>query len=580
MNKIKAVLLALILLPAFANAAPKQSSALARTTAFLKRLAIGQPQVRGSAVAAVRASNSDKKTASAFTMLQDRAASVRSGAYGTASDLPVIYRAMAVTMLVRSAETDNSYKSLSQLSPLLRQWRGNFEKDAYPIGVRRYLSGSVRGFNSDSFGKAGWTDFVKTLTTSELAKGGNVLGGQQAAKLDDALQNLEKSRGDGISAADLAQSYMLEGMVYSELADCAYENAPAPETLPASDDRTDDSSASAAADDSAVLLPAAETSALSFEPKTVYDKAAQAVVLIIASDESGSAELGSGSVIGNGKILTNAHVIINKETNRPYGNIAVYYKPPRITGDRKTDLRSPVKGAVLKWDPNLDLALVSAVVPASVKPLKLAPPSDVSIGDRVAAVGHPEQGGFWTLTTGVVSTFVNDIGGVKGKNVIQTDASINRGNSGGPLLDAAGDIVGVNTLMSRRAADGLAITSVNFAVRSDAAGKWLSSAGAGVTYASPAVSSAKPVKPAAKQPAAKTAAKPAPAVQAAAETKAGQSSSGQTARTGQAQKPAKQEMVGQSKPYSIDSVLEEEIREMETLEEEMRNEIRAKAGLR
>ena len=68
MNKIKAVLLALILLPAFANAAPKQSSALARTTAFLKRLAIGQPQVRGSAVAAVRASNSDKKTASAFTM--------------------------------------------------------------------------------------------------------------------------------------------------------------------------------------------------------------------------------------------------------------------------------------------------------------------------------------------------------------------------------------------------------------------------------------------------------------------------------------------------------------------------------
>jgi serine protease Do len=91
----------------------------------------------------------------------------------------------------------------------------------------------------------------------------------------------------------------------------------------------------------------------------------------------------------------------------------------------------------------------------------------------VAAIGHPEQGGMWTLTTGIVSTVIANLGNVKGKKGFQTDTSINRGNSGGPMLDAAGNIIGVNTLMSRKAADGLAITGVNYAVRSDVAKRWL-----------------------------------------------------------------------------------------------------------
>src|SRR5439155_16151077 len=97
--------------------------------------------------------------------------------------------------------------------------------------------------------------------------------------------------------------------------------------------------------------------------------------------------------------------------------------------------------------------------------LALGDDSGVEPGDPVVAIGHPEQGGLWTLTQGVVSTVIADLGGVAGKNAFQTDASINRGNSGGPLIDRSGNIIGVNTSMARKAADGLTITSVNFSVR-------------------------------------------------------------------------------------------------------------------
>ena len=101
----------------------------------------------------------------------------------------------------------------------------------------------------------------------------------------------------------------------------------------------------------------------------------------------------------------------------------------------------------------------------------------VSIGDPVIAIGHPEQGGLWTLTTGTISSHINNYGNIPGKNVFQTETSLNRGNSGGPLINRHGHIVGVNSMISRKAQDGLAITGINFSIKSRVAVNWLGSIG-------------------------------------------------------------------------------------------------------
>jgi serine protease Do len=97
----------------------------------------------------------------------------------------------------------------------------------------------------------------------------------------------------------------------------------------------------------------------------------------------------------------------------------------------------------------------------------------------VVAIGHPEQGGLWTLTTGVISAEVDNFNGVKGKHVFQTETGLNRGNSGGPLLDGGGQMIGVNTAIARVASDGLPITSISFSLKSSVAAQWLREQGVG-----------------------------------------------------------------------------------------------------
>jgi serine protease Do len=133
----------------------------------------------------------------------------------------------------------------------------------------------------------------------------------------------------------------------------------------------------------------------------------------------------------------------------------------------------------------MDLALLKlAAVPASLPALELGDPDRVKIGERVVAIGHPEQGGLWTLTTGVVSAEFDDYGNTKGKHVFQTETGLNRGNSGGPLLDAQGRIIGVNMAIARLASDGVPIMSISFALKSSVAREWLREQGVAVEYAS------------------------------------------------------------------------------------------------
>ena len=219
------------------------------------------------------------------------------------------------------------------------------------------------------------------------------------------------------------------------------------------------------------------SSAYAYTPKQIYQKAGPGVVFVFASKGSSKGSGGTGSIISpEGLVITNAHIFTQKDSPELLSDISIFLKPVRVTGDHKTDLANGYKGKIIAIDLPLDLALVKIINPD--RPLTTVPFADseiVEIGDQVYAIGHPEQGGLWSLTAGVISAHWRNYGGVSGKHLFQTDASINRGNSGGPLLDQQGTMIGINSMIARKAADGLTITAVNFSIRSKVAIDWLNS---------------------------------------------------------------------------------------------------------
>lgn len=208
-------------------------------------------------------------------------------------------------------------------------------------------------------------------------------------------------------------------------------------------------------------------------PREIYKKEGKSVVLVFGTDGSAQGSAGTGSIITkDGQVITNAHVVA--KNGRPYRRLFIYLKPDKLRGSMKYDLKRRYKATLVDVNPDLDLALLRIVDPPSdLKPIRFVNPDDVEIGEPVVAIGHPETGGLWTLTTGSISSVVADFNGVSGKDVFQTEASVNRGNSGGPLLNAWGQMVGINTCISRKAADGLAITDINFSLKSNVAVDWL-----------------------------------------------------------------------------------------------------------
>lgn len=113
----------------------------------------------------------------------------------------------------------------------------------------------------------------------------------------------------------------------------------------------------------------------------------------------------------------------------------------------------------------------------------------------MVAIGHPEQGGLWTLTTGVISAEVDNVNGVKGKQVFYTETGLNRGDSGGPLLDGEGWMIGINTAIARVAPDGLPINSIGLSLKSRVASPWLREQGVGVRAGQVQPVTAQPLAP-------------------------------------------------------------------------------------
>jgi S1-C subfamily serine protease len=198
-----------------------------------------------------------------------------------------------------------------------------------------------------------------------------------------------------------------------------------------------------------------------FEAGTIYDKLAPGVVTV--SSDSGSAAtrrsgLGSGFVLdGRGYIATNAHVVRGDLPKLARAS-TVYVK--FADGNR-------VLAEVVGDDLNADVALLK-VNPAglTLTPLRLGSSSDLKVGAPVAAIGSP-FGESQSLSVGVISATGRDIESLtafKIGNAIQTDAAINHGNSGGPLLNARGQVIGINSQIESTGGGG---EGVGFAVPVD-----------------------------------------------------------------------------------------------------------------
>ena len=165
--------------------------------------------------------------------------------------------------------------------------------------------------------------------------------------------------------------------------------------------------------------------------------------------ERKASSLGSGFIINkNGTIITNNHVINNAE------DIVV-----RV-GDKE------YKAKVLAADNLMDIAVLKIDSKDIFKPVKFGNSDKARVGDWVVAIGNPfGLGG--TVTSGIISAKNRDINLTRYDELIQTDASINQGNSGGPLFNLDGDVIGINTAIIAPGKSGS--IGIGFAIPSNAA---------------------------------------------------------------------------------------------------------------
>jgi S1-C subfamily serine protease len=204
------------------------------------------------------------------------------------------------------------------------------------------------------------------------------------------------------------------------------------------------SSDSAIVAPAALAKPASDSSSRGLTVHDIYQRDAQGVAFIrseivqktqspfdLFPQKQQSTATGSGFLIDNdGHVLTNAHV---------------------VQGAQRVDVQlgdgASQQAQVVGTDPSSDVALLKVDDTKGVDPLPLGDSNKVEVGDPVVAIGNP-FGLDRTVTSGIVSALQRQIQAPNGfsiSDVIQTDAAINPGNSGGPLIDGAGQVVGINS---------------------------------------------------------------------------------------------------------------------------------------
>ena len=164
--------------------------------------------------------------------------------------------------------------------------------------------------------------------------------------------------------------------------------------------------------------------------------------------ERQSSALGSGFIIDEkGIVVTNNHVIDGAE------DIVV-----QVNGEKKFNAK------VIGADPLSDIAVLQLDTKEKFTPVKFGDSDKARIGDWVIAIGNPfGLGG--TVTSGIISARNRSIGLSRYEDYIQTDASINSGNSGGPLFDMNGDVIGINTAILGRSGN----VGIGFSIPSNSA---------------------------------------------------------------------------------------------------------------